>query len=739
MPNIAPLTQRTTGTAPRRLTLDDLQAQFDARDAYYDAVSTGERRRGSWDPADPFPGGVGVEAGNWWEVSAAGSRDGLAFKIGDGVQALVAAPSTTVAAGNWDIKRLSAIVARVYTNFAELKASFEPPRGPGAEWRDRQGHHWRECDAGEPAFNRLATPHGYHLVTAGGVKLRHVWTGPLIASALGWVADDATDNAEVVDLIENILRLNDGGSVIFDGEKSGRSSRPFLPPSFSRVTFESPFHYTNPAGPYGSVAVYAGQLNRTDVARFTGSREAAYDVGALQPQQRGLTVGGRWNNVLSAFTNPKTWVPQVGDNVFVFTNDDSATDPSRPVPTALHLRKLVEVDGYDIMLDAGVAVAGNYVIVPACRDLGYDRGELDGAIGRVEIVEDVEIYGRIKCPKGIPLFFGAADNPTVKVMTEGRELLYANGIRNGDVSMKGTFTRTFTELKLGSENPHIRSVVGQHIEDGEDYTAGLFSTGENCRGGRIDRLICDAPDWNGGIAFSVLSPDFEAQGVRMITGATGILYRIGSSTRSAARHKFRGYIEGPATMAGEIVDINDLATEIDVDLHVKGQTTAATSVNIGGTSSGILRALTVEDNGKAIRINKNFLTLGKIIAPGPIVNEGVSIAGDRIYLPALQLNRETVDYQASFATSYAPARNAIAMQLGGNLVLADPTFVPRVNEQISLIFTHPSGGPYSITFAGLYRGIEAPGPGGNAKRFSATFEWTGTVWAYVGGNGAWKS
>jgi hypothetical protein len=150
------------------------------------AISTGERRRGSWNPATPFPGGAGVAAGDWWEVSDAGTRDGLTFAVGDGVQALQAEPSTTVAAGHWDIKRLSAIVPRIYTTSNVLLASFEASRGEGALWQTFDNLPLKEA---------AADAVDAHFVTAGGVKLYGVpVNGVMNARQMGAACDGVTDD-----------------------------------------------------------------------------------------------------------------------------------------------------------------------------------------------------------------------------------------------------------------------------------------------------------------------------------------------------------------------------------------------------------------------------------------------------------------------------------------------------------------------------------------------------------------
>lgn len=54
---------------------------------------------GLWSPASAFPGGS--LAGQVWLVTAAGSRGGQAFTVGDRLVSLVNGASTTVYAGNW--------------------------------------------------------------------------------------------------------------------------------------------------------------------------------------------------------------------------------------------------------------------------------------------------------------------------------------------------------------------------------------------------------------------------------------------------------------------------------------------------------------------------------------------------------------------------------------------------------------------------------------------------------------
>ena len=56
---------------------------------------------GLWTPASNFPGGAGGAAGRVWLVTAAGSRGGQAFTVGDRLVSLVANPSTTTYAGHW--------------------------------------------------------------------------------------------------------------------------------------------------------------------------------------------------------------------------------------------------------------------------------------------------------------------------------------------------------------------------------------------------------------------------------------------------------------------------------------------------------------------------------------------------------------------------------------------------------------------------------------------------------------
>lgn len=65
------------------------------------AMFGGQGYSGVWSPAGNFPGGSGVVAGQTWIVTAAGSRGGQAFTVGDRLVAITNNPSTTVYAGNW--------------------------------------------------------------------------------------------------------------------------------------------------------------------------------------------------------------------------------------------------------------------------------------------------------------------------------------------------------------------------------------------------------------------------------------------------------------------------------------------------------------------------------------------------------------------------------------------------------------------------------------------------------------
>ncbi|WP_339636159.1 hypothetical protein [uncultured Sulfitobacter sp.] len=176
------------------LSLKASKAELTAVSDRIDAISTGERRRGSWDPADPFPGGADVIAGDWWEASAAGTRDGLIFAIGDGVQAIADAPSTTVSTGNWDKKRLSAIVKRVYDDHTQLLASLEGARGNGVGYQTLDGAGYVE-DTVSP-----------HLVKGAGIGLRYRPVDEVLVSKMV----SASDGGDISLAIQRSLNAFEG-------------------------------------------------------------------------------------------------------------------------------------------------------------------------------------------------------------------------------------------------------------------------------------------------------------------------------------------------------------------------------------------------------------------------------------------------------------------------------------------------------------------------------------------------
>lgn len=83
------------------LTADNVQAAIDELDSTMDAYRF-KKRIGTWDPADPFPGGASTLSGHYWVVDTPGTRDGVEFTLEDKLVALVDSPSTTVFAANWE-------------------------------------------------------------------------------------------------------------------------------------------------------------------------------------------------------------------------------------------------------------------------------------------------------------------------------------------------------------------------------------------------------------------------------------------------------------------------------------------------------------------------------------------------------------------------------------------------------------------------------------------------------------
>ena len=565
---------------------------------------------------------------------------------------------------------------------------------------------------------------------SGGVKWYYIVSGTIRASALGYVTDGVTDNADVIKIVEAILREQGGGLALLDGGGTAVSSYPMIVPSFSKVEIEGELSYTG----VGNAGVYLGQLNRTDIARFVGVEEAAYDAGSLADGDYQVTLGGRWNNTASDFSNPATWTPAVGDRVVLNVNDDTAASPSTPVPSATYLRRVLGVSGSVLTLDAPVSVAGDYVITPASRGLGYDRTTY-GGVGNVEVVERAEIVGRVSATGGVPVFYGAVIEPFVDVDVRGRTGCFGNAARGGLMRVTGEITETACEVKLGSENPFIDLDL-RHKDDGVSYTAALVSTGENSIGASFARCNVSAPEWNGDTALNIRSTGVSLKATKLITAATSTLAFVGSSTTNGsdflASDVFISSSNG--AMSGVLLDVDPGSSNVVIaDMVLSGVPTASNSVVFDG--DGEINRLEVIDDAGVVRLNGDIVVSGAgILTSGSVVHSGSRVTPSRV---SGMINNNIVS--TSYAATLTPSES-LRMTLTGPLDLQSPTIGGFEDGDIlQLTFTQDGTGGHALTFAAgnVFRGLAAPGSGSASDRFSMTIQKQGSAWIVISTNGSW--
>lgn len=118
MANMAEAADAKVMTAAERTKLGYLTAtgaiDLDAVNSRVNALDSAVVLKGGWDAsAGTFPGGGTAQAGESWQVTTAGTVDGVAFSLNDRVIAIVDNASTTTYASNWLIADYSDTVASV--------------------------------------------------------------------------------------------------------------------------------------------------------------------------------------------------------------------------------------------------------------------------------------------------------------------------------------------------------------------------------------------------------------------------------------------------------------------------------------------------------------------------------------------------------------------------------------------------------------------------------------------------
>ncbi len=381
-------------------------------------------------------------------------------------------------------------------------------------------------------------------------------------------------------------------------------------------------HNTAPAGT-ASVGLIMGQGNREDIGRSHGVEETAHYVGALSVGDVALTVGNRWNNTASDWINTATYTPQVGDLVMVATTDDLTGTPSTPVPSATYHRKIVSVSGSDIVLDRGVKVAGEYMLIPTSRDLGYDRTGY-GGYGRMETIENFRwIGGKIISDNGHGMLTGGLINGYVQAEIDSESLVYGNGMRDSVLDCRGVFHTNAVEVAIGSEDSEIFA-IGSYGDIGNSSTVALVKAGEQSTGIVFRKIRIDAPGWNDADAMSITAHNVLADDVEIVSGATSRLLVIGATGQPARNFRSNVLDLTGGVMTGRLVETvgSGGADGQNISVVLRGNTSSGDAVIF--RDSGIIRKLEIVDDAGVVRFTGSY-TLEGLDASGTLVFTGTQM------------------------------------------------------------------------------------------------------------------
>jgi hypothetical protein len=529
------------------------------------------------------------------------------------------------------------------------------------------------------------------------------------------------------------LRDQGGGVMLIPPGLYSISSALLIPSNVTVYAFGAEVTNTALSG-WDAHCVLWGQCNREDIARSKGVEETAHSLGTLSAGDNTATIGQRWNNAGSAFSNAANYTPLAGDTVIVCTTDDIASPPdaTRPLPSYTHHRKIVKVDGSDVTFDKGVGGSGTFMLIPACRDLGYDRTTY-GGLGRVETLKDSNWFGgKLISQNGFPIYHGASIGGDIVCDVDGKSLIYGNGMRETRYRINGKHTLGAIEVAFGSELPEIEC-VGSHDDDGSSYTTALLQVGENPFGVDFKKLRLDGSSWDGNDAVSITGSSHKFRDAIIASAAAQRLLVVGSSNIDVDDLETnRLEISTSATATGRLVEVTGTCSDIVLDLVLRGNTSNADAVNIDG--DGEIKKLHIVDDGGAVRIPGDY-KIANIDASGTQV-----INSKQTHIEKSKIRGNFAEYLESegYAAAFTPTESFI-MTMTGNVDLDDPGSSFEKGDQIRMIFQQDGTGGRSITFAAgnVIRGIAAPGSGTASQRFSMTLEYTGSVWMCVASNGGW--
>ncbi len=477
---------------------------------------------------------------------------------------------------------------------------------------------------------------------------------------------------------------------------------------------------------------YLGQCNREDIARIKGVVESAHSLGTLAQGASVVTIGLRWNNATEAFSNAANYTPLVGDLVVVCTTDNTTADPTRPVPSYTMHRRIVAVSGMIVTLDKGVIGTGDYMLSPMSRDLGYDRS-VYGGVGRMYAIQNPNIIGgKVTSDHGYAYLTGACIGGLIACETRGKAGIYGNGVRETAFRQIAEFSRTAIELALGTEDADIQKFSASHFEAGDSYTVACLQLGELSRGVKLGDIDIDAPAWNGSTGMLLTGLESVIGSIKMKTACTGKIASIGSSAWPFSMRD-GGKIEASssAALTGLLLEVNENSVLKLNYMGVSGQTSNADSAIIRGTGGRIGDLVVLGDAGP-VRVTGSYV-IGTSSTVGTLVFSGTRVLPTKIkgnvseYLPAI-----------SYAAAYTPVSN-FRMSLTGPLELQSPSGIFDAGDTLLMVLEQDGTGGRTVTFAGgsLYRGMGTVGSGTASQRRTLRFQWTGSVWVCIGGNGAW--
>lgn len=351
-------------------------------------------------------------------------------------------------------------------------------------------------------------------------------------------------------------------------------------------------------------------------------------------------LGLRWNDTASDYSNEATYSPTVGDLVMLHTKDNLDDDAERPIPTAIHLRKVTAISGSVLTFDRSVKDTGDYTLTHVDYGYGYEMGEpTDGNIDSQYAVENFHVIGpgKVVAETGAPFQVSCALRCSVKgVEADGWAGIYGNVMRECVFEdLHGKFSRAVIEMALGHENTTCRdfryhydsSVTTGTIPDYADL--GILQASERGIGATF-REITVTGKWDGNLITNFSGDEILCDGMNIETACTSKLLSMGSTGAIARNGRMtvrNTRMSSSQQLTGNLLRNSAALDHMVVDnVVLNGTSTTGNPVYLHDDTIGEITSLHLTDAAGALDLTNN-VAVRNITASGGLIDGAMMLGG----------------------------------------------------------------------------------------------------------------